>query len=139
MLRHKFSHVLRDNGGGKPFEQKFQLGLGLNLVGLGCGLFPQGIRSNAGASTLGGVPAKSQFYTQGHGTDGVLNRVVVGREQAAAHEAQGLAPLDAGVGHGLAEKALGRDVGDTLIEDGPNRLQDGNGLFTMQRNLFLWR
>ena len=60
--------------------------------------------------------------------DGVLGRVVVGREQAAVHVAFGSASLVAGVSHGLPEQAIGRDVFNAIIEDGPYRVDDGHGL-----------
>lgn len=52
-----------------------------------------------------------------------------GREQAAFHVAYDSVPLVVGVGHGLPEQVLGRDVVDTLVEDGPNRFKDRNRLF----------
>ena len=57
--------------------------------------------------------------------DGVLGRVVVGREQAAVHVAFGSASLVAGVSHGLPEQAIGRDVFNAIIKDGPYRVDVG--------------
>ena len=92
-----------------------------------------------GVSTLGYASEEQILPAQAHGADGVLGRVVVGREQAtlcALHVTHGPAALVAGVGHGLPEQALGQDVVDALIEDGPNRVEDGHGLLPAFGDLF---
>jgi len=89
-----------------------------------------------GVSTLGYASEEQILPAQAHGADGVLGRVVVGREQAALHVTHGPAALVAGVGHGLPEQALGWDVVDALIEDGPNRVEDGHGLLPAFGDLF---
>lgn len=136
MLRHECPHVFRGLGGGKVFEEEFQVGLGLDLVGLGG--FHQGKEHGAGVGTLGGTGKEPVLPSQSHGTDGVFGSVVVGREQAAFHVAHGPVPLVAGIGHGLPEQALGRNVVDAFIEDGLYRVEDGNGLLPAPLDLFLW-
>jgi len=135
VLRHERLHVCRGLRCGKAFEEEFQVSLGLDLVGLGG--FHQGKEHGAGVCTLGDAGKEPVLPAQGHGADGVLGRIVVGREQPAVHVAHGPAPLVAGVGHGLPEQALGRDVVDALIEDGPYRVEDGNGLLQTHRYLFI--
>ena len=39
----------------------------------------------------------------------------------------------------MSEQALGRDVVDSVIEDGPNRVEDGNGLLPPLGDFFLRR
>ena len=140
MLRHERFHVFHGLRCGEAFEEEFQAGLGLDLVGLGG--FHQREQHGAGVGTFGYSGKEPVFRAQGYGADGVLGRVVVGREQSAVHVANGPAPLVASVGHGLPEQALVRNVVDAVIEDGPNRVEDGNGLlpplgdFFFRRQLF---
>jgi len=61
------------------------------------------------ASAPLGTLTEPVLPAQGHGTDGVLGRVVVGRVLAAVYAAYGPAPLVASVGHGGTRSVNGQD------------------------------
>jgi hypothetical protein len=52
---------------GEAFEEEFQVGLGLDLVGLGG--FLQGKEHGTGVHTLEGTGKESVLSVQGHGAD----------------------------------------------------------------------
>ena len=72
MLGHECPHVFRGLRGGESFEEEFQVGLGIDLVGLGG--FHQGKQHGFGVSTLEDSGKEPVFATQKHEEDRILRQ-----------------------------------------------------------------